>query len=90
MGLIGSSAGWEITPTESTSRRTVTVNVNRLKKYCGKWTRPFMDEVPAGVEEAEGGADGPLKEDDLPSSSFAQRITIGADDTAVTGTDAPS
>ncbi|KAE9003294.1 hypothetical protein PR001_g18013 [Phytophthora rubi] len=69
--------------------KTVTVNVNRLKKYRGKWTRPFMDKVPAGVEEAEGGSDGPLEEDDLPSSSFAERITIGADDTAVTGTDAP-
>ncbi|KAE8880567.1 hypothetical protein PF003_g35256 [Phytophthora fragariae] len=48
-----------------------------------------MDEVLARVEEVEGGPDAPLEEDDLPSSSCAERITIGADDTAVTGTDAP-
>ncbi|KAE9082005.1 hypothetical protein PF007_g22439 [Phytophthora fragariae] len=50
--------------------KTVTVNVNRLKKFRGRWTRPFMDEVPEGIEEdGEGIEDGPLEEADLPASS---------------------
>ncbi|KAE9048416.1 hypothetical protein PR001_g3816 [Phytophthora rubi] len=87
VGQVGDNAYRVDIPTHPS--KTVTINVNRLKKYRGKWTRPFMDEVPAGVEEAEGGTDGPLEEVDLPSSGFAERITIGTDDTAVTGTDAP-
>ncbi|KAE9025190.1 hypothetical protein PR003_g11695 [Phytophthora rubi] len=70
-------------------QKTVTVNVNRLKKYRGKWTRPFMDEVPEGVANTAGDNNGPLEEADLPSSSFAERLTIGSDDTVIAGTDAP-
>jgi hypothetical protein len=68
--------------------KVVTVNVNRLKKFRGRWTRPFMDEVPAGIEEDEDEAeDGPLEETDLPPTSFTERLTMGTDDTAIAGTD---
>ncbi|KAE9023084.1 hypothetical protein PF011_g4165 [Phytophthora fragariae] len=70
--------------------KTVTVNVNRLKKFRGQWTRPFMDEVPEGiVEDGEGVEDGPLEEADLPASSFTERVTIGRGDTALTGVTSP-
>ncbi|KAE8988354.1 hypothetical protein PR003_g23459 [Phytophthora rubi] len=70
--------------------KTVTVNVNRLKKFRGRWTRPFMDEVPEGIEEdGEGIEDGPLEETDLPASSFTERVTIGRGDTALTGVASP-
>ncbi|KAE9289888.1 hypothetical protein PF008_g25778 [Phytophthora fragariae] len=70
--------------------KVVTVNVNRFKKFRGRWTRPFMDEIPEGIveEEAEG-EDGPLEETDLPPSSYTERLTLGAEDTAVVGTETP-
>ncbi|KAE9010334.1 hypothetical protein PR002_g15386 [Phytophthora rubi] len=62
--------------------KTVTVNVNRLKKFRGRWTRPFLDEVPEGIEEdGEGIEDGPLEEADLSASSFTERVTICRGDT---------
>ncbi|GMF48867.1 unnamed protein product [Phytophthora fragariaefolia] len=70
----------------SHSNRTVTVNVNRLKPYRGKWTRPYMDEPPEGLEASfAGGDEGPLTEADLPVSSFAERLTLGGEDTVVIG-----
>ncbi|GMF55212.1 unnamed protein product [Phytophthora fragariaefolia] len=70
--------------------REVTVNVNQLKKYKGRWTRPFMDEVPSGiVNDGETMEDGPLKEADLPNSSFLERLSVGRSDSAFTGADAP-
>ncbi|KAG2944156.1 hypothetical protein C6341_g13158 [Phytophthora cactorum] len=70
--------------------KVVTVNVNRLKKCRGKWTRPFMDEISAGInEEKLEGVGGPLEESDLPSSSFAERLTVGREDTVIARVDAP-
>ncbi|GMF32083.1 unnamed protein product [Phytophthora fragariaefolia] len=70
--------------------KVVTINVNRLKKFRGRWTRPYMNEVPTGVvEDGEEVEDGPLDETDLPASSFTERLTVGRDDVAIAGTDAP-
>ncbi|GMF31353.1 unnamed protein product [Phytophthora fragariaefolia] len=70
--------------------KVVTVNVNRLKTFRGRWTRPNMDEVPEGVEEdGEEVEDGPLEEADLPPSSFAERVTIARGDTALLGVTSP-
>ncbi|KAE9299855.1 hypothetical protein PF008_g23145 [Phytophthora fragariae] len=49
-----------------------------------------MDEVPDGItENGEEVEDGPLDETDLPASSFTERLTVGRDDVAIFGTDAP-
>lgn len=70
--------------------RVVPVSVNRLKKFRGRWTRPFMDEVPEGLEEnGDEIEDGPLDEADLPASSFSERLIVGMGDTALTGVTAP-
>ncbi|OWY98114.1 hypothetical protein PHMEG_00031203 [Phytophthora megakarya] len=68
--------------------KVVTVNVNRLKKFRGRWTRPYTDEVPAEVE-GEDVQDGPLEEADLPSSSFTERLTMAQEDTVIAGADKP-
>ncbi|OWZ01473.1 hypothetical protein PHMEG_00027126 [Phytophthora megakarya] len=68
--------------------KVVTVNVNRLKKFRGRWTRPFTDEVPAEVE-GEGVEDGPLAETDLPSLSFTERLTVAQEDTGIASTNKP-
>ncbi|GMF16097.1 unnamed protein product [Phytophthora lilii] len=68
--------------------KIVTVSVNRLKKFRGRWTRPYMDEVPPRIEnEDDEVEDGPLEEADLPPSSFTERMTIGREVTAILGTD---
>ncbi|KAG3101783.1 hypothetical protein PI124_g13551 [Phytophthora idaei] len=46
-----------------------------------------MDEIPDGV--ADEPMDGPLEESDLPTSSFAERLTIGREDTVILGVDNP-
>ncbi|KAE8965564.1 hypothetical protein PF005_g28106 [Phytophthora fragariae] len=70
--------------------KIVTINVNRLKKFRGRWTRPYMDEVPEGItENGDEVENGPLGETDLPASSFIERLTVGRDDVAISGTDAP-
>ncbi|KAE8885890.1 hypothetical protein PF010_g32403 [Phytophthora fragariae] len=48
-----------------------------------------MDEVPEDVVNTAEGDNGPLEEADLPRSSFAERLTVGSDDTVIAGTDAP-
>lgn len=48
-----------------------------------------MDEIPEGMVNAEEADSGPLDEADLPASRFAERLTVGSDDTAIAGTDAP-
>lgn len=64
--------------------------MNRLKRFRGKWSRPYADEIPEGV--GVGATDdgvGPLEEEDLPSTSFAERISIGGEETAITGVSSP-
>ncbi|OWY97860.1 hypothetical protein PHMEG_00031504 [Phytophthora megakarya] len=66
--------------------RVVTVNVNRIKRYQGRMSRPFPQEVPDGVEHQVGvDDDGPLTEGDLPPTSFVERIIIDDEETAFTG-----
>ncbi|KAE9066373.1 hypothetical protein PF005_g18332 [Phytophthora fragariae] len=48
-----------------------------------------MDEVPEDVVNTAEGDNGPLEEADLPRSSFAERLTVGSDDTVIAETDAP-
>ncbi|KAG3109265.1 hypothetical protein PI124_g516 [Phytophthora idaei] len=71
----------------SQSGKLATVNVNRLKRYRGRWTHPYLDEVPEGVNEEA--TDVPLEESDLPASSYAERLTVGREDTVIAGVDAP-
>ncbi|POM64401.1 Hypothetical protein PHPALM_20073 [Phytophthora palmivora] len=67
----------------SHSNRVVTINVNRLKGFRGRWSRPFPSEVPTGVlTEAGVDDDGPLTEEDLPSTSYVERLVIGSEETA--------
>jgi hypothetical protein len=88
LGQVGENAYRIAIP--SHPNKVVTINVNRLKKFCGRWSRPYADEVPEGVErEGEEEGTGPLSDEDLPPSSFAERIAIGGEDSAVTGVSSP-
>ncbi|KAE9013394.1 hypothetical protein PR003_g14244 [Phytophthora rubi] len=70
--------------------RVVTVNVNRLKRFQGRWSRPFPNEVPEGVQSTPGVDDqGPLSEEDLPPTSFVERLSIGGEETASSGVSNP-
>ncbi|GMF28614.1 unnamed protein product [Phytophthora fragariaefolia] len=70
--------------------RVVSVNVNRLKKFAGRWSRPFPNEVPAGVERQPDADDaGPLTVDDLPTTSFVERLTLGGEETVFSGVTSP-
>ncbi|GMF37216.1 unnamed protein product [Phytophthora fragariaefolia] len=70
--------------------RVVSVNVNRLKKFAGRWSRPFPTEIPPGVESSPETDDaGPLSMDDLPTSSFVERLTIEGEETAFSGVSNP-
>lgn len=62
--------------------RVVSVNVNRLKPFKGQWSRPYPSEVPPELEE--DGQKASLEEDDLPTTSFVERRTIGSEETAFT------
>ncbi|OWY96102.1 LOW QUALITY PROTEIN: hypothetical protein PHMEG_00033720 [Phytophthora megakarya] len=65
--------------------RVVNINVNRLKRFRGH--RPFPTEVPEGVESQSGVDDeGPLAEDDLPSTNYVERLVIGGEEAAISGT----
>ncbi|KAJ8531661.1 hypothetical protein ON010_g14301 [Phytophthora cinnamomi] len=70
--------------------RVVSVNVNRLKKFAGRWSRPFLIEVPDGVTSEPSADDaGPLTVDDLPTTSFVERLTLGGEETAFSGVSNP-
>jgi hypothetical protein len=88
VGQVGQNAYRIAIP--SHPNKVVTINVNRLKKFCGRWSRPYADEVPDGVESdgAEDGT-GPLGEEDLPPTRFAERVVIGGEDSAVAGVSSP-
>ncbi|GMF43927.1 unnamed protein product [Phytophthora fragariaefolia] len=49
--------------------------------------RPFTDEVPGGVSNSEVGEEGPLLQDDLPPSSFAEDRRFGGNELVVMGVD---
>ncbi|KAG2859671.1 hypothetical protein PC110_g8559 [Phytophthora cactorum] len=64
----------------------VTINLNRLKTFGGRWSRPFPSEVPEGLNILpEAFDDGPLAEDDVPPTSYVERLTIGDEETALSG-----
>ncbi|KAG3234887.1 hypothetical protein PI124_g20068 [Phytophthora idaei] len=70
--------------------KIVTVNVNRLKRFRGRWSRPFADEIPEGAEEkASEDGTGPLQEEDLSSTSFVERLSVGGEETAFSGVSSP-
>lgn len=68
--------------------RIVTINVNRLKPYRGRWSRPLRDEVPQ-LDAETSPEEEPLQEDDLPETSFAERRIIGGEEVVVTGVSEP-
>ncbi|OWZ09508.1 LOW QUALITY PROTEIN: hypothetical protein PHMEG_00017786 [Phytophthora megakarya] len=68
--------------------KVVTLNVNRLKTFKGRWSRPYSDEVPVAPENEEGEGRGvsgappvedgdPLSEEDLPADGYVERVAIG-------------
>ncbi|KAG2763686.1 hypothetical protein PC116_g1997 [Phytophthora cactorum] len=68
----------------------VTINLNRLKTFGGRWSRPFPSEVPEGLNILpEAFDDGPLAEDDVPPTSYVERLTIGDEETALSGVSHP-
>ncbi|KAE9010237.1 hypothetical protein PF011_g9903 [Phytophthora fragariae] len=59
-------------------------------KFAGRWSRPFPNEVPAGVERQPDADDtGPLSVDDLPTTSFVERLTLGGEETVFSGVTNP-
>ncbi|KAF1772930.1 hypothetical protein GQ600_22697 [Phytophthora cactorum] len=55
-----------------------------------RWSRPYADEVPEGVEQdASEDGTGPLKEEDLPPTSFVERLSKGGEETAFSGVNSP-
>ncbi|KAE8976549.1 hypothetical protein PF010_g25463 [Phytophthora fragariae] len=88
VGTVGKNAYRVAIPTHP--NRVVTIIVNRLKRFKGRWSRPYPSEVPSGVATEPGvDDDGPLTEDDLPSTSFVERLVIGGEETAFSGTNCP-
>ncbi|KAE8959803.1 hypothetical protein PR002_g30417 [Phytophthora rubi] len=88
VGTVGENAYRVAIPTRP--NRVVTINVNRLKRFKGRWSRPYPSEVPSGVSTEPGvDDDGPLTEDDLPSTSFVERLVIGGEEPAFSRTNCP-
>ncbi|KAE9189351.1 hypothetical protein PF002_g25069 [Phytophthora fragariae] len=88
VGQVGENAYRVVIP--SHPDRVVTVNVNRLKRFQGRWSRPFPSEVPEGVQSTAGVDDqGPLSEEGLPPTSFVERLSIGGEETAFSGVSNP-
>ncbi|KAG3074104.1 hypothetical protein PI124_g21368 [Phytophthora idaei] len=71
----------------SRPNKIVTVNVNRFR---GRWSRPLADEIPEGAEEnASEDGTGSLQEEDLSSTSFVERLSVGGEETAFSGVSSP-
>ncbi|KAG2809623.1 hypothetical protein PC112_g16425 [Phytophthora cactorum] len=88
VGQVGENAYMVTIP--SHPNKIVTVNVNRLKRFRGRWSRPFADEIPEGAEEnASEDGTGPLQEKDLPPTSFVERLSVGGEETAFLGVSSP-
>ncbi|KAG3021194.1 hypothetical protein PC120_g8818 [Phytophthora cactorum] len=88
VGQVGENAYRVTIP--SHPNKIVTVNVNRLKRFRGRWSRPFADEIPESAEEnASEDGTGPLQEEDLPSTSFVERLSVGGEETAFSGVSSP-
>ncbi|GMF34275.1 unnamed protein product [Phytophthora fragariaefolia] len=88
VGTVGENAYRVAIPTHP--NRVVTANVKRLKRFQGRWSRPYPSEVPSGVDSEPGVDDnGPLTEGDLPSTSFVERLVIGGEEAAFSGTNCP-
>ncbi|GMF41059.1 unnamed protein product [Phytophthora fragariaefolia] len=86
MGRVGENAYRIDIP--SHSDKVVTINVKTMKKFRGRWSQPYLDEIPDGVDRNEEAEDGPLEETVLSASSFTERLAVGRDYVAFTGTDA--
>ncbi|KAG3075593.1 hypothetical protein PI124_g18480 [Phytophthora idaei] len=60
--------------------------MNRLKKFSGRMSQPFPTEIPDGVETLPDSNDeDPLNEDDIPPTSFIERLNIGDGEPAFCG-----
>ncbi|KAG2890289.1 hypothetical protein PC117_g24491 [Phytophthora cactorum] len=60
------------------------------RRFQGRCTRPYADDVPEGVgdDPTEDGT-GPLTEEDLPSTTFVERLSIGGEEAAISGVNSP-
>ncbi|KAG3107176.1 hypothetical protein PI125_g12978 [Phytophthora idaei] len=88
VGQVGENAYRVTIP--SHPNKIVTVNVNRLKRFRGRWSQPFADEIPEDAEEkASEDGTGPLQEEDLQSTSFVERLSVGGEKTAFSGVSSP-
>jgi hypothetical protein len=88
IGRLGENAYRVAIP--SHPNRVVTVNANRIKAYKGRMSRPLPNEVPEGVAtQPDTDDDGPFTEEDLPATSYVERLTIGGEETAFSGVGSP-
>ncbi|KAG9408654.1 hypothetical protein AC1031_020505 [Aphanomyces cochlioides] len=82
--------------------RIVPINVDRLKKFQGHWSRPYDDEIPKRLANNKAGSSDPfqsepdsdpldaqLDSDLLPSTSYVDRIQYFDGDVAYVNTDSP-
>ncbi|KAH9102196.1 hypothetical protein AeMF1_021191 [Aphanomyces euteiches] len=79
--------------------RIVLINVDRLKKFQGHWSRPNDDEIPSRLANDENDpsrsesdpelADAQLDSNLLPPASFVDRIQYSDGDVAYANTDSP-
>ncbi|KAG2900214.1 hypothetical protein PC117_g22026 [Phytophthora cactorum] len=70
--------------------RVVTSKVNRLKKFRGRWSRPFPSEIPEVLNIQPETVDNvPVAENDLPSTSYVESLTLGDEETVLTGVSLP-
>lgn len=73
------------------SDKVVTLNVNWLKQFRGRRSRPDTVEVSVGAKNDVGSGDaGPLEEDDLPSTSVVERLYIGGEEIVFAGVGSPN
>ncbi|OWZ02300.1 hypothetical protein PHMEG_00026163 [Phytophthora megakarya] len=63
--------------------RVVNINVNRLKRLEGSGLDRFRPSQP-GVDD-----EGPLAEEDLPSTSYVECLVIGGEESDISGTTLP-
>ncbi|KAH9112100.1 hypothetical protein AeMF1_013513 [Aphanomyces euteiches] len=82
--------------------RIVPINVDRLKKFQGHWSRPYDDEIPSRLANDENESEGPSRSDSdsdqadaqldsnlLPPTSFVDRIQYSDGDVVYANTDSP-
>ena len=66
--------------------KEVPINVDRLKKFRGYWSRPYNEDVPSAPSDS---AATELRPDDLPNDSYVRRVRFADDDMAYTSVASP-